>query len=126
MKTDQEATVAAIKVGVNQFLGAGGAASIKQAIADRPPNEAGIDAAIQREFKTIIKLGLLDPPALVPCSRIGAPGETRAVQVPLAAASPAWWNEKRNGWEVEAGPVRILAGASSAGIRLRGTVNVGN
>lgn len=84
LKTDQEATVAAIKVGVNQFLGGGGAASIKQAIADKQLSEADIDAAIQGKFKTIIKLGLLDPPASVPYSRIGAAGE------------PEPWNTERH------------------------------
>ena len=74
-KTDQEATVAAIKVGVNQFLGGGGAASIKKALDDRQLTEADINAAIRGKFKTIIKLGLLDPPAMVPYSKIGSRDE---------------------------------------------------
>ncbi len=74
-KTDQEATVAAIKIGMNQFLGGGGAASIKKALADGQLTEADINAAIRGKFKTIIKLGLLDPPALVRYSKIGLAGE---------------------------------------------------
>jgi beta-glucosidase len=75
LKTDQEVTVAAIKVGVNQFLGGGGAAAIKKALNDNQLTEADIDAAIRGKFKTIVKLGLLDPPAMVPYSKIGAAGE---------------------------------------------------
>jgi beta-glucosidase len=75
LKTDVEVTAAAIKLGMNQFLGGGGAASIKEALKAGLLTEADIDAAIKGKFKTAIKLGLLDPPAMVPYSKIGAAGE---------------------------------------------------
>jgi len=75
LKSDVEVTAAAIKVGVNQFLGGGTPASIKQALAEGLLKEADINAAIRGKFKTIIKLGLLDPPERVPYSKIGAAGE---------------------------------------------------
>jgi beta-glucosidase len=52
------------------------------------------------------------------------PGETKTVQLPIKAESLAWWNEKRDGWEVELGPINILVGASSADIRLKASANV--
>ena len=53
-------------------------------------------------------------------------GETKTIQIPLKAESLAWWNEKQNGWEVETGPVNILIGSSSADIKLKGSVNIGD
>jgi beta-glucosidase len=47
------------------------------------------------------------------------PGEAKTVQIPLKAESLAWWNEKKNGWDLEPGTVNLLIGASSADIRLR-------
>jgi beta-glucosidase len=52
------------------------------------------------------------------------PGETRTVQIPIKAESLAWWNEKKNGWDLEPGPVNVLVGASSADIRLRAAINI--
>lgn len=75
LKTEEEVTAAAIKVGLNQFLGGGTAASIKQALDDKRLTESDIDAAIKGKYKTILKLGLLDSPGMSPYSKIGAAGE---------------------------------------------------
>jgi beta-glucosidase len=75
LKTEEEMTAAAIKVGLNQFLGGGSAASIKQALDDKQLTESDIDAAIKGKYKTILKLGLLDPSGMSPYSKIGAAGE---------------------------------------------------
>jgi beta-glucosidase len=53
-----------------------------------------------------------------------APGETRTVTFPLAAASLAYWNVTTHAWTVEAEPVRIEVGASSADIRLDRVITV--
>jgi beta-glucosidase len=84
LKTDQEVTVAAVKVGLNQFLGGGSAASIKQAFSEKQLSEADLDAALRGKYRTIIKLGLLDPPAMVPYAKIGSAGE------------PEPWNTERH------------------------------
>jgi len=52
------------------------------------------------------------------------PGETRTVRIPLAARQLAYWNTARGAFEVEAGPVRLMAGESSADIRLTRTVEL--
>jgi beta-glucosidase len=53
-----------------------------------------------------------------------APGETRTVTLPLAAASLAYWNADAHGWLVESEPVRLQVGSSSADVRLNTTVTV--
>ena len=75
LKSDLETTVAAIKVGVNQFLGGGSPASIKEALSKNLLEESDLDAALRGKYKTIIKLGLLDPPEMVPYTKIGTAGE---------------------------------------------------
>ena len=52
------------------------------------------------------------------------PGETRTVEIPLKGDALAWWNEKAGRFEVEAEPVRIVLGSSSADVRLQTVVNV--
>ena len=52
------------------------------------------------------------------------PGETRTVTLKLPANTLAYWDEARQGWTVEPGPVRLRVGAASADIRLERTVQV--
>ena len=52
------------------------------------------------------------------------PGETRTVELPLRGSSLAYWNPDTHRWVVEAEPVRIQVGASSADIRLDTTIRV--
>jgi len=52
------------------------------------------------------------------------PNETRTVQIPLKAATLAWWDEKLPGFRVEAEPVQMMIGDSSSDIRLTTTVKV--
>ncbi len=82
LKTMQEVYVAALKAGLNTLLGGFGPSTIptaqeaiKQAINEKQITDAEVDSAIERKFKTTIKLGLLDPPALNPYSKIGADDE---------------------------------------------------
>jgi beta-glucosidase len=53
-----------------------------------------------------------------------APGETKTVTLPLKAAALAWWDQKLPAWRVEAEPVRVMIGDSSADILLSTTVRV--
>ena len=57
--------------------------------------------------------------------RVNIPrGKTRTVSVPLKAESLAYWDASQNKFVVEPESVEILAGASSADIRLRKTISV--
>jgi len=67
---DQEAAVAAcIKAGVNQFLDRY-RDEAKAALKDGSLKEADLDEALRRKFQIEIKLGLLDPPEMVPYTKI--------------------------------------------------------
>ncbi|MGA7341537.1 MAG: fibronectin type III-like domain-contianing protein, partial [Terracidiphilus sp.] len=52
------------------------------------------------------------------------PNETKTVEIPLTASALAWWDEELPGWRVEAEPVSVMIGSSSADIALRTTVQV--
>ena len=52
------------------------------------------------------------------------PNETKTVQIPLQAATLAWWDEKLPGFRVEAEPIRVMVGDSSSDIKLTTTVSV--
>jgi beta-glucosidase len=46
------------------------------------------------------------------------PNETKTVAIPLKASTLAWWDQKLPGFRVEAEPVRVMIGSSSADIQL--------
>jgi beta-glucosidase len=63
--------------------------------------------------------------ALVGFARVNVkPGETRTVRIPLAAQRLAYWNTQAGRFEVEAVPVTLKVGESSADIRLTTTLPV--
>ena len=53
-----------------------------------------------------------------------ARGETKTVEIPLKAETLAYWNEAKGGFEVEAEPVGIMVGGSSAEVKLQKTITV--
>ncbi len=53
-----------------------------------------------------------------------AAGATKTVEIPLKASTLAWWDEKQPGWKVEAEPVKVMIGDSSADILLNTTIHV--
>ena len=61
----KEAVAACIKIGVNQFLDRYEDA-LREALSEGLVTEADVDAALRGKYRTVIKLGLLDPPAMVP------------------------------------------------------------
>ncbi len=76
-KTMEEATAASIKAGIGQILAfyLNTPKQVKDALADHSLSEADIDAALRGKYRTLIRLGLLDPPSMVPYSTIGSAGE---------------------------------------------------
>jgi len=73
-KTPAEAAAGCIKAGINQFLDnykAGTNDALKQGLI----TEADIDKVLRGDFRVMIKLGQLDPPAMVPYAEIGKGSE---------------------------------------------------
>jgi beta-glucosidase len=52
------------------------------------------------------------------------PGQTKTVDIPLKAATLAYWDEKTGEFKVEPGPVDLMLGSSSADSKLSATVRV--
>jgi beta-glucosidase len=52
------------------------------------------------------------------------PNETKTVQIPLKAATLAFWDEKQGQFKVEAEPVKLMIGSSAKDIKLATTVSV--
>jgi beta-glucosidase len=72
----EDAWVAVIKVGgLNQFLARSTEDFIIEALKDGKLKESDLDAPILGKLRTILMLGLLDPPADVPYSSIGMAGD---------------------------------------------------
>lgn len=67
--TQQEAVVACLKAGINQFLDQY-KDETKAAVKEGQVSEAEIDALLRSKFRITIRLGLLDPPEMVPYSSI--------------------------------------------------------
>jgi beta-glucosidase len=65
----KEAVVACLKAGINQFLDTY-SDETKAALKDGEITEAEIDNLLRPKFRVTIRLGLLDPPDMVPYSKI--------------------------------------------------------
>ena len=65
----EAAVVACIHAGINQFLDKY-ADETKAALKDGSLKESDLDTVLRRKFRIAILLGLLDPPAMVPYSKI--------------------------------------------------------
>jgi beta-glucosidase len=65
----EEAAAACIKAGINQFLD-NYKSGVKTALDKKMLTEADIDQVLRGVFRVMIKLGLLDPPEMVPYSKI--------------------------------------------------------
>jgi beta-glucosidase len=76
-KTNEQALAEAIKAGIGQvltfFFNIPKVA--KQGLDDHLLTEPDIDAVLRGKFRTVIRLGLLDPPSTVPYSSIGVADE---------------------------------------------------
>ncbi len=77
----QEAVVACLKAGINQFLDTY-VDETKAAVKDGSVTEAEIDDLLRPKFRVTMRLGLLDPPEVVPYSKI--------------KDSPEPWNTERD------------------------------
>ena len=77
-KTQEQALAEAIKAGIGQVLAFlfNIPKLAKQGVDDHLLSEADIDAALRGKFRTVIRLGLLDPPSAVPYASIGGASES--------------------------------------------------
>jgi beta-glucosidase len=66
--TQEDAVVASIKAGINQFLEP--VPEAKLALKEGKITEPEIDALLRRKFRVVVRLGLLDSPDMNPYSRI--------------------------------------------------------
>jgi beta-glucosidase len=64
----KEAVAACIRIGVNQFLDSY-QDELRAALAEKLVTEANVDAALRGKYRTVLRLGLLDPPAMVPYAK---------------------------------------------------------
>jgi len=67
--SQKDAVVACLKAGINQFLDTYRNETLA-ALKDGSVTEAEIDALLRHKFRVTIRLGLLDPPEMVPYSKI--------------------------------------------------------
>jgi beta-glucosidase len=70
------AAASCLRTGINQFLDRAYREGVEGALAKGYITEATIDSVIKGNFRVMIKLGLLDPPEIVPYSRIGVSDTT--------------------------------------------------
>jgi beta-glucosidase len=69
-----EAVAATIKAGINLFLLDNVNKDIRAALDNKSLTEADIDTVLRGSFRMVLRLGLLDPPSMVPYAKLkGAP-----------------------------------------------------
>jgi len=75
---NKEASAACIKAGISQFLDDLYTSGVTEALADNLLTLADIDQALRPNLRTMIRLGVFDPPELVPYTQVGTevPWET--------------------------------------------------
>ena len=67
--TQEAAVVACLKAGINQFLDTY-KDEVHAALKDGSLTEADLDTLLARKYRVTVKLGLLDPPSMVPYSTV--------------------------------------------------------
>jgi beta-glucosidase len=76
-QTEEQATAAAIRAGIGQILSPRAVPSelVRKALAAGLLTETDLNEVLRGKFRTVIRLGLLDPSPMVPYAKIGAEGE---------------------------------------------------
>lgn len=112
--TQQQAVVAALKAGINQFLDEY-KTETEAAVKDGQITESEIDALIRPKFRVTLKLGLLDPPDMVPYSKIKdspKPWDTekdRSVSLKMALESVVLLKNENNVLPLDKSKIKSIA-----------------
>jgi beta-glucosidase len=110
----EAAVVACLKAGVNQFLDKY-QDQVRQALKDGSLAEADLDNALRRKFRMEIKLGLLDPPQMVPYTSIKdspVPWDTdrdRSVSQKMALESIVLLKNQKNFLPLDKNKIKSIA-----------------
>jgi beta-glucosidase len=110
----KEAVVACMKAGINQFLERV-QPDVKEALQDGEVTEAEIDDLLRPKFRITIKLGLLDPPEMVPYTQIKDSPEPwnterdRAVSKRVALESVVLLRNEGNFLPLKKGAIKSIA-----------------
>ncbi|HEV2325666.1 MAG TPA: glycoside hydrolase family 3 C-terminal domain-containing protein [Terracidiphilus sp.] len=110
----EAAVVACLKAGVNQFLDRY-RDEVKAALKDGSLTESDIDNALRGKFRVEIKLGLLDPPQMVPYTSIKdspAPWDTdrdRSVSQKMALESVVLLKNQNNFLPLDKSKIKSIA-----------------
>ena len=108
------AAATALHRGINQYLDRH-EEPVRQALARRLMTEADIDASLRGVYRVMIRLGLLDPPELVPYARIGGGEEPwlseehRTLARSATRKSIVLLKNERNALPLDATKVRSIA-----------------
>ena len=110
----QQAVAACMKIGVNQFLD-GYQRGAREALESKAIAERDIDAALRGEFRVVLRLGLLDPPAMVPYAKSDSseePWQTdahKAVALQVARGRIVLLKNERSLLPLDRGKIKSIA-----------------
>jgi beta-glucosidase len=93
----ESAAAASVKAGIGQFLD-NYADAVRGALKRNLLTESDIDGVLKTNFRVMIRLGLLDPPSIVPYSRIGVSSGSGSDPVGRDDAEDPWLSEKHKGF----------------------------
>jgi beta-glucosidase len=89
----ETAAAASIKAGIGQFLD-NYAEAVRGALKRNLLTERDIDEVLKTNFRVMIKLGLLDPPSMVPYSQIGVSTRSASDQINQDRTEDPWLSAK--------------------------------
>ncbi len=112
----KEAVIACLHAGINQFLDTY-KDETREAIREGSVTQAELDTLLRRKFEVTLKLGLLDPPAQVPYTRISAANQPepwngehdKAVSLKLALESVVLLKNANNTLPLDKSKLKSIA-----------------
>jgi len=111
----ETAAAASIKAGIGQFLD-DYAEAVRGALKRNLLTERDIDEVLRTNFRVMIKLGLLDPPRMVPYSQIGVGNRSAVDQINQDSSEDPWLSAKHKSFArlITQKSIVLLKNASNA------------